>query len=152
MSKQTFESKCDALKNLLEHTCDTYILVIKGKEDTCIAVHGVMPDLLFMTNELCATLRKNIVDTFHSEEAADRIMQSVLMTTEEIEERAKEFVKENKLPKWLRKLMELEDEEDDSTDEADSEEEDEQDDDDGDTPDITVRVDVHHHDGDDDNE
>lgn len=162
--KQSFEDKAQALDNLMKHTCQQYLLVIKGETHTAVTMRGSVPDLLFMAHSICDSIHEKLEDMF-GKEMADGLIKSVIMTDEEIHEKNKQMLadmdKKKEIPSWLKKLMDIEEDlmdedddedEDDSADEADSEEEDEQDDDDGDTPDITVRVDIHHHDGDDDNE
>ena len=159
MKNQSFEDKAQALDNLMKHTCQQYLLVIKGEVHTAVTMRGSVPDLLFMAHSICESIHDKLEETF-SKEMADEFIKSVIMTEEEIHEKNKQMLADmdkKEIPSWLKKLMDIEEDlmdedDDDSTDEADGEEEDEQDDDEGDSPDFTVRVDIHHHDGDDDNE
>ena len=152
--KQSFEDRNGALNSLLKNTCDSYIFIEKGKERTGVGIKGNTPDLLWMMRHAYEAIHSELEKKF-GVETADRLCKTIVMSYEEMDKEIasmKEEVEE-KIPEWLLNLLRKAEEEIDSTDETDSEEDEEADDDDeGSSPDISVRVDLHHHHDDGDRE
>ena len=152
-----FESKCNAINGLLKTTCKYFVFVTEDGEELNVQAQGPAPTLLHMCNRLCNAVRKNLEEHM-PERLVDDLMKSVIKTDDEIDEdyeKLKSDLDDKTIPDWLKKLMDMVDEEedeDDSTDEADDDEEEDEDEDDGDgtNPDLSVRVDLHVHSGDDD--
>jgi len=149
-----FVEKCKALHELMDRTCDVFMMAIEGDTKATVQMKGSLPSLLYLMNSMCNSLRNDMTKKF-GKDFAENMLASILMTREEMEADVKKRM-EKSIPDYLRKLMELT--EDDSTDEADDEEvgddedQEEEADDDGDDPDLSVRVDLHVHNGDDDSE
>ena len=147
--KFEFAMKCKAINNVIDKTCDVFVCGIKGEHQTSIQVKGSPADLMYIMHEIVSSLRDKMNESM-PEELTEKLLSGILKTDEEIHEELEAKMKEKGIPDWLKKLMA--EVNDDSTDEADDEEDEdeseEDDDDTGDTPDISVRVDIHHHNGD----
>ena len=156
-----FTAKTEAFNSLLKSSCDAFIFINKGEHQTAVGIKGSTPDLLQMMNSAYRAIREELEKRF-GDKAAEEMMKTITYDEAQIERELETLKKKNashskEMPKWLRKLMELEkededeDEDDDPVNETECEEEDEEDDDDfGDSSDISVRVDLHVHDSDDD--
>ena len=152
MDKQ-WKDKNKALNSILKSSCEAFIFCDKCEDGTAVGMKGNTPDLLIMMRNACTAIHGELVRKF-GKECADALIKTILMTEDEMDEELENMKKKVQgIPKWLRRLMELEEKENDSTDEADSEEEEEEEDGDNpDSSDSSVHIHLHLHDSDDSGE
>lgn len=152
------KAKHESLDKLLKEVCDDFMFVNKTDSVVSISMKGSPDTLLALCRHLCNSLRESLEERY-PKDLAKKMMEHVLLTDEEVKDRAEEARKE--IPQYLKKLMGLLNEmgkevSDDSTDEADGEEEDdseeETDKSDGIDPDVRIRLDHFLHNLHDDNE
>ena len=148
-NKSEFTSKCKAINNVIDASCDVYVFATKSEGQTSFQVKGTPADCMYLLHELVDSLRNKMYEDM-PHELVEQLLKSILKTDDEIHDEVNA-----RIPAWLKKMMDLDDEEedeDDTTDEADDDEEEDEaeDDSDGTNPDLSVRVDLHVHSGDDD--
>lgn len=121
-----FHKTNDAIHKSLNDACEMYMFINRGDEASAVMMKGTVPDLLCMLHGLYKNLRNRISQEY-GEACADELMRTIAMSEGEIE--AETLKIKADIPKWLKRLMKLE-EEDDSTFKVECKEEDEEDDDD----------------------
>ena len=133
MTDKEFKNKTEVLNKVLQGACKHYVFVHSSGDNTSVGMSGPLPTLCYMAHELCNSIRKE-AEKIVGEKGADKLVRDIVLTDDELLAKSSERLEEEKhrIPKFLRKLMELEDEleeedDDDSTDETDSEEDEDED-------------------------
>lgn len=123
------DKKLNEVFDHISEDYDTVVLLTEGGEHHSVAVKGKAVDLLYVTRELVMSLREAMRNDFGAE-CTEALLKTVLLTRDEVKEKAEEKAKS--IPSWMRRLMDLEaeaddvedDEPDDSDDDSDEEDDD----------------------------
>ena len=121
MNEKEFKAKSHTLKNILDNSCDNYVFCRNSNTHTSVAVKGTISDLCYMTHELINTIREH-AEPILGKEGADMLVRKISVTDDEINEELKK--QKSSLPKFLRKLMDMESELDENDIDFDDEDED----------------------------
>jgi len=117
-----------------KHKCPC-VIGIEDNGHIAIALNGKVEDMIYIMHELYWSLHEELQKGF-GKRGADRLMNAISKSDEEIDEEYEEMKKSSVIPEWLKKMMDFdednvtyddtdddEEDEDDSVDETDGDEE-----------------------------
>lgn len=124
------EQKTNEVRNLVDKYYDQYIVLADHDSHMIMAQKATPHNSLFMIREYIKELRNTLTNKFGAK-LAEELLKSVLLTEDEMREEVQK--KNEEIPSWLKRLMNVEEDDDDDAEDESDDSDDDSDDDGDDT-------------------